>query len=56
MKRTAKFIEAIASGDAKMINDSLEAAIKGKVNTILDIKRVSITTDFLNKKTVSESK
>jgi hypothetical protein len=49
MKRTAKFIEALASGDEKMINDSLTAAIKEKVNTVLEIKRVAITSKIYDK-------
>lgn len=53
MSNISKFIDAIRSNDEVAIKESLKKAIVSKVNTVLDIKRVAITSDIYNK--VNES-
>lgn len=49
MSNKITFINAIASGDSAVANESFSKILRTKVNTALDIKRISITTDIFNK-------
>lgn len=49
MSTTKKIIDAIADGNTSVANEAFAKAIKEKVNTILDIKKVSITSEIYNK-------
>lgn len=50
------FINNISSGDSEKTNVSFNKLIMSKVNTVLDIKRIELTSDIFNKqKVVTES-
>lgn len=49
MSNTAKFIAAIAAGDKQAANESFAKAMKTRVNTVLDIKRIAITSAVYEK-------
>lgn len=55
MSTTSNFIAAIADGDHTKANEVFAKAIKEKVNTILDIKRVSITSEIYAKVEASKN-
>lgn len=49
MSTTSTFIAAIAEGDHDKANEVFKKAIKEKVNNVLDIRRVAITSEVFNK-------
>lgn len=49
MNSTKGLIDAITSDDVSKANIAFEKAIKEKVNVVLDIKKVAITTEIYNK-------
>jgi hypothetical protein len=51
MSNTAKIIDAIAEGNLPQADEAFLKAVKEKVNTVLDIKRVAITSDIYNRDT-----
>lgn len=57
MSTTSTFITAIAEGDHIKANEVFTKAMKEKVNNVLDIKRVAITSDVFNETAImSEAK
>jgi hypothetical protein len=49
MGTISSFIDAVADSDHTKANEVFAKAIKEKVNTVLDIKRVAITSDVYAK-------
>lgn len=51
MSTTQKIINAITDDNAAEANEAFAKAIKEKVNVILDIKKVAITSEIYNRAT-----
>ena len=51
MKATTTIINAVADGNIATANQAFASAIKEKVNTILDIKKIELTTRVFDKAT-----
>jgi hypothetical protein len=49
MKAVTQIISAVNDGDIKSANEAFANAIKEKVNTILDIKKIALTSEIFNK-------
>lgn len=54
MSTTKKIIDAVAEGNTSVANQAFAKAIKEKVDTILDIKKVAITSEIYNKATAAK--
>lgn len=51
MKATTKIIDAVANGDIATANEAFSSAIKEKINTILDIKKIELTSRIFDQAT-----
>jgi hypothetical protein len=51
MKATTKIVNAVASDDIAAANEAFASAIKEKVNTALDIKKIELTSRVFDKAT-----
>ena len=51
MKGTTKLIDAIASGNNAKANEAFGSVIREKINTILDIKKIELTSRVFDKAT-----
>lgn len=49
MSNTAKIIAALADGNTAVADEAFAKAIREKVNTVLDIRRVAITSEIYNR-------
>lgn len=54
MSNIKKIINAVADGETSAANEAFSKAIKEKVNLVLDIKKVAITTEIYNKATTTK--
>jgi hypothetical protein len=48
MSKTKEFIDSIINNDASASSSSFNALIRDKVRTVLDVKRVELTSNIYN--------
>ena len=51
MKASTKIITAVSDGDINTANEAFATAVKEKINTILDIKKIELTSRVFDKAT-----
>lgn len=49
MKATTKLIDAVANGNIATANEAFGTVIKEKINTVLDIKKIELTSRVFDK-------